>query len=426
MSRRPLAPRTIVAALCGVALSAALAPAAQAQLPGLPPLPSLGDGPVPQINPVDGQDPVPPALRDCEDADAAPPVSNGLDPRAPGGGAPNPLNGLRFFVDPTEPAYGKFESFSRQGQDREAALMWQIAGQPRFRWFGRFTRPNMRQKIRDYLNCVQALQPGAVPLMTVMRHQGKKCGGGYDGGGAAEDARTREWYDDFAEEVGDTRVVIAFEPDSLGTIECLTRRSRMARLRLLRYGVDRFSRMPNATVYIEAGASDWEPAKKTAWQLRYIGIRKVRGFMLNVTHYDWTGHNIKHGLKISRRTGGKHFIINTASNGRGPVHIRKRFGRKVYRTLNVWCHPLKRGLGPAPSTRTAHPKVDAYVWISRPGYSSGACNGGPMPIGTFWTDRALMFATHATNWLRPPRGTRNGHYGRQPARALGYCGDRCT
>ena len=426
MSRRRLAFRRIAAALCGAATCAALAPAAHAQLPALPPLPSLGDGPVPQINPVEGQDPVPTVLRDCEEADPAPPVSNGLDARAPAAGAPNPLNGLRFFVDPTEPAYQKFESFSRQGRDREATLMWKIAGQPRFRWFGRFTRPNMRKKIRDYLNCVQALQPGAVPLMTVMRHQGKKCGGDYDGGGAAEDARTRDWYDAFAEEVGDARVVIAFEPDSLGTIDCLGRRHRSARMRLLRYGVDRLSRMPNATIYLEAGASDWEPAKRTAWQLRYIGIHKVRGFMLNVTHYDWTGHNIRHGLKISRRTGGKHFIINTASSGRGPVHVRKRFGHGVYRTLNVWCHPLKRGLGPSPSTRTAHPKVDAYAWISRPGFSSGSCNGGPLPVGSFWTDRALMFATHATNWLRPPRGTRNGHYGRQSAHALGYCGDRCT
>ena len=91
-------------------------------------------------------------------------------------------------------------------------------------------------------------------------------------------------------------------------------------LDLLRYGVDVLSTLPNATVYLEAGASDWEPATRTAKQLRYIGIRKVRGFMLNVTHYDWTGNNILHGLQISRMTGGKHFIVNTASNGRGPVH----------------------------------------------------------------------------------------------------------
>ena len=40
------------------------------------------------------------------------------------------------------------------------------------------------------------------------------------------------------------------------------------RYRLLAYGVDVLSKLPNATVYIEAGASDWEPARRTARQLR--------------------------------------------------------------------------------------------------------------------------------------------------------------
>ncbi len=77
------------------------------------------------------------------------------------------------------------------------------------------------------------------------------------------------------------------------------------------------SQLPNATIYLEAGASDWEPAKRTAKQLRFIGIDKVRGFMLNVTHHDWTRSNIQHGLDISRRVGGKPFVINTSYNGRG-------------------------------------------------------------------------------------------------------------
>jgi endoglucanase len=188
------------------------------------------------------------------------------------------------------------------------------------------------------------------------------------------------------------------------------------------------SQLPNATVYLEGGASDWEPAGKTAGQLRSIGIHKVRGFMLNVTHYDWTADNIRHGLQISRMTGGKPFIISTAFNGRGPVHVRKRASRsrKAWRTLNVWCHPLKRGLGPAPTTATAHPKVDAYMWIGRPGYSGGGCNGGPLPVGSFWADRALMFGAYATDWIRPPRGSVNGHFSRESPRELGYCGDACT
>ena len=201
-------------------------------------------------------------------------------------------------------------------------------------------------------------------------------------------------------------MVIGFEPDSLGTVDCLAHDRRKARLDVLRYGVNVLSQLPNATIYLEAGASDWEPAARTAKQLRYIGISKVRGFMLNVTHHDWTRANIQHGLEISRMVGGKHFIINTSYNGRGPLHYRKWINRAEHkwRTINVWCHPGLRGLGPAPTTATAHPLVDAYMYINRPGYSAGSCNGGPLPVGTWWAERALMYAEYATDWVSPPQG----------------------
>ena len=164
-------------------------------------------------------------------------------------------------------------------------------------------------------------------------------------------------------------MVIAFEPDSLGTIDCLAPSRRDDRQRLLRYGVDALSKLPGATIYLEAGASDWENAKRTAKQLRAIGIAKVRGFMLNATHYDWTKANIRHGLDISRRVGDKHFIINTAENGRGPVHYTAN-----HRVINVWCNPGMRGLGPAPTANTSNPMADAYLSINRPGYAQ-SCQG---------------------------------------------------
>jgi endoglucanase len=347
----------------------------------------------------------------------------GVDAHAPAANAPNPLAGLTFFVDPDEPSWRQWRYYQRHGMNSRAALLWKIASQPKFNWFGKFTRhgPALVAKVRDYLHGVDCRQPGAVPLMAVMRHQGRQCNPHYQAGGAREDAAQRLWYDRFARAIGDHRVVIAFEPDSLGTVHCLARSRRMARLRTLRYGVEVFSRLPGATVYLESGASDWAGARKTAWQLRYIGISKVRGFMLNVTHYDWTANNIRYGTKISRLTGGKHFIISTAFNGRGPVHYRKYLSRShnIWRTINVWCHPLRRGLGIPPTTNTQRAKVDAYMWIGRPGYSGGGCNGGPRRVGAWWPKRALMFGRYATNWLRPPRGSRNGLFGHYSLRQLG-------
>jgi endoglucanase len=397
---------------------AAFATAASAEAP----LPDPKLGPVPDLAPVPGQYATPGVLRDCQDAGVPRTQVPGVDPRAVGVGTPNPLAGLRFFADPSEHAFGSYRRYVRQGRLQDASLMWKIASTPRFRWWGRWTRPNMHKKVQDYLRCVAALQPGTVPLMTVMRHQGKTCKKGYTAGGEREDRRTRKWYDRFADAVGNARVVIAFEPDSLGTIDCLTANRRYSRLNNLRYGVDVLSKLPNATIYLEGGAADWEPAGRTARFLRYIGIGKVRGFMLNTTHYEWTGRNIEYGLKVSRYTGGKHFIISTAFNGRGGVHYRRWISHhpRKWRVINVWCHPMKRGLGPPPTTATSRPdKVDAYLWIGRPGYSGGSCNGGPLPVGSWWPDRALMFAENATDWLGPPGGTKAGHFKRYSLKRLG-------
>ncbi|MET0973280.1 MAG: glycoside hydrolase family 6 protein, partial [Thermoleophilaceae bacterium] len=262
-------------------------------------------------------------------------------------------------------------------------------------WVGRFTSPNFNVKVRRIFDA--AKDQGAAPLLTVLRAQSTGCSPTYDGGGPAEDAATRNWYDDLARAIGADRVVIAFEPDSLGTIDCLAPSRRDDRIRLLRYGVDALSALPNATIYLEGGASDWEPAKRTANQLKAIGIAKVRGFMLNATHYDWTSANIQHGLDISSRVGGKHFVINTAENGRGPVHRRLPNGRRQ----TVWCNPPGRGLGPAPTTDTARPdKVDAYLWINRPGYAQ-ACQGRPI---AWYPPRALGYARRATDWIGPQGG----------------------
>ena len=343
------------------------------------------------------------------------PSSAAADARGASPSDPNPLAGLTFYNDPQSPSMQAWRHLQRSGQHAKADLVWKIAREPKALWLGRFTRPNFAVKIRRLIDPARSL--GQVPIFTVLRAQATGCSPSYQGGGPAEDRRTMDWYDDLARVIGDDRVVIAFEPDSLGTIDCLARSRRDDRIRVLRHGVDALAKLPNATVYLEAGASDWEAAARTANQLRAIGIRKVRGFMLNVTHYDWTGANVQHGLEISRLTGGKHFIINTAENGRGGVHYKRWIDRSrhIWRRITVWCNPGLRGLGPAPTTATSHPdKVDAYLWINRPGYAQSCQN---RPIAWFMP-RALTLARYSTDWERPPPGTRFGHFKNYPLKAF--------
>ena len=314
----------------------------------------------------------------------------------------NPLAGLRFYVDPDSPSMHQWRAYKRRGQEGKAALIWRIAREPKNIWVGRFTSPNFRVKVQRIFDAANA--QGAVPLLTVLRAQSSRCSATYDGGGVAEDARTREWYRDLASAIGSQRAVIAFEPDSLGTIDCHARSRRAARYRLLRYGVEQLTALPNVTLYIEAGASDWEGASRMAPKLRRVGVAMAQGFMLNATHYDWTRANIKYGIELSRRLGGKHFVINTAENGRGPVHKRLPNGRR----LTIWCNPPGRGLGPPPTTETSHPLVDAYLWINRPGYAQ-SCQGRKI---AWYVPRALTYARNATDWEAPPKGTVNGHFRR--------------
>ncbi len=355
-----------------------------------------------------------------QDGDCAfPRTGVSSDKRAVSPAAPNPLAAENWFLDTTrskfglkgfrEPAYGEYRSLA----GRQQALMAKIALTPRFFWFGRFSGDSLdperglddlQRRVCTFIADAQA--KNEVPLITTMRHTGGECNPHYQAGGVREDDATRRWFDAFAAAVADSRVIIAYEPDSIGTVDCLAPSRRDDRIALLRDGIDRLSKLPNATIYIEASASDWRPVGDTVSKLRRIGVDKVRGFMLNVTHYDWTAANVKYGRVLSRRLGGKHFIINTASNGRGPVHFRRRVGNRN-RQIVINCHPLFRGLGPKPTTNTGDPLVDAYMWISRPGYSSGSCNGGPR-VGDWWLKRAFDFAQYATERKRPTRATAFG------------------
>lgn len=326
---------------------------------------------------------------------------------APAAATADPFDGVELFVDDEAHAWQAWQHLRRSGETRKAELVWKIAREPPARWVGAFTKPSLAQKIDPYIERAEAA--GKVPLFTVLRAEATKCGPGYLGGGEAEDRRTRRWYVDLARVIGDTRAIVAFEPDSLGTVDCQARHRRDDRYRLLRFGVRQLTQLPNTTLYIEAGASDWEPPQRMARKLRKAGIEMARGFMLNATHGDWTRANIRYGLQLSRLVGGKHFVINTAQNGRGPVHYRDDRRRIV-----VWCNPGLRGLGPPPTANTAHPRVDAYLWINRPGFAQ-SCSHGQVA----WNlPKALMLARFATGWLSPPRGTRHGHRTRHPPRAF--------
>ena len=108
--------------------------------------------------------------------------------------------------------------------------------------------------------------------------------------------------------------------------------------------------------------------------------------------------------------GGKHFIINTAENGRGPVHY-NRAGTGHQRLVQ----PRPARARARPTTQTSNPKVDAYLWINRPGFAQ-SCQGRPI---AWFVPRALTYARYATDWEKPPPGSRFGHLKHYPLSKFG-------
>src|SRR3954451_18603360 len=147
---------------------------------------------------------------------AAFPSSAAASARGVGPDEPNPLAGLTFYNDPESPSMQEWRHLERSGLHEKANLIWKIASQPKALWLGRFTRPNFAVKVRRLID--PARQRGGVPIFTLLRAHATGCSPTYQGGGPAEDRRTMNWYDDLARVIGNDRAVIAFEPDSLGTI----------------------------------------------------------------------------------------------------------------------------------------------------------------------------------------------------------------
>jgi endoglucanase len=323
-----------------------------------------------------------------------------------GASDPSPIAGAPLYVDRFEqPSYRAYRAALREGRMSDARNLFKIARHPIFRWIGK-TDENPERAARNFLAKVRREQPGAVPGITVLNHVGEKCGGGYHGGGRRENGRYRRWMARFARGVGNARVIIGFEPDSLGTLKCLRSSARRARLRNMKSGIRLLSRLPKATVYIDGTASDWRPAREVARYLRYVGISRVRGFMLNATHVDFTSRNVRYGQRLSRMLGGKHFVINTDENGNGPLRYRRYTGPGRFRSVHVFCNPRNSALGHPPTTtvdaagRPLPAKVDGYLWISRPAASGGSCRQFPAryamrgggKAGKFFLRRALMLA----------------------------------
>ncbi|MFF5107134.1 glycoside hydrolase family 6 protein [Streptomyces sp. NPDC000134] len=292
--------------------------------------------------------------------------------RQPGGSSP-------FWVNPDSAAARQVAALEQAGKPAEAEQIRKIAEQPTAEWI---SPENPEEQARGFTEAADAAGRTALLVLYDIPH--RDCGQ-YSRGGAGDGDAYRAFVDAVARGIGDRAATVILEPDAvLHLVDgCTPREAHEERYTLLSEAVDRLTALENTKVYLDAGNAGWGDPDRLPDPLRRAGVERADGFAVNVANFYSTEDSLAYGKRLSAEVGGKPFVIDTSRNGNGPYTE----GDPAER----WCNPPGRALGEPPTTRTADPLADAYVWVKRPGESDGECKGGPK-AGQWWQDYALKLA----------------------------------
>lgn len=222
--------------------------------------------------------------------------------------------------------------------------------------------------------------------------------------GSCEDPRSiehayRRWITQLARGIGNFRVVLYLEIDSVLETHCIDRAQLRIRLRQeLAYAVAALARDPHVLVYLDAGAPGvYNSVAQTARYLREADIGQAAGFFVNATHYNWLTDDIHWGQQLAQRLGGAHFIVQSDDDGRGPYVPRWERHKRNGDT----CNPPGRGAGPL-SWDTGYRYLDGLLWFNDPGNSDGPCGTGDPGVGVFWPAYAVGLIQHRADRVTGP------------------------
>jgi len=247
-------------------------------------------------------------------------------------------------------------------------LLYQIAGTPAGIWFsGKSTDASRMRTIMK-----QSRKDHRTPEFVLYAIPHRDCGS-YSAGGLNTVNQYKAWINSLHGALSAGPAIVILEPDAIG-MSCLTSSQRADRYSMLKYAMTKLS-SKNVFVYIHAGSSGLSPTSIAAG-LKKAGIRKARGFAVNVSGFDTTANEIKYGKSLLKALGmSKHFVIDTSRNGFGRYHGSNG-------GAPTWCNPPGRALGERPTVKTDAPTIDAYLWVKPPGESDGQCHRGD-PKGWF-------------------------------------------
>jgi endoglucanase len=287
-----------------------------------------------------------------------------------------------FWVDPESAAARQVRQWEQEGRTQDADALRRISEQPMAVWpAGDDPAPDVEAAVDG------AAQSDRTAVLVAYNIPHRDCGQ-HSAGGAHSADFYQQWIDRFAGAIGDKRALVVLEPDAIAHIAdgCTPAEYHAERFSLLSEAIERLKRQPRVKVYLDAGNPGWiSQADKLAEPLEKAGIGRADGFSLNVSNFQDDETIKSYGRSLSGIIGGKHFVMDTSRNGKGPLAGDRE---------DAWCNPPGRGLGTPPTDKTGDTLLDAVLWIKRPGDSDGPCRGGPA-AGQWWPDYALGLARNA-------------------------------
>lgn len=279
-----------------------------------------------------------------------------------------------FYVDPDSQAALWVKNNS--GDSRASTIQSGIAVKAAAKWLVNGDKNSIKTTVNNYVSA--AATANQVPIMVAYNIPNRDCGS-YSAGGAASKTAYEEWITGVAEGIGNRNAVIVIEPDALPLLpDCLTSSQVSDLYAMLNYAVTQLTTLaPKALVYLDASHSNWQPYDVMAQRPNLAGVKKARGFALNVSNYRATSELKTFGDNISAYLNSsygysKPFIIDSSRNGNGPKG-------------SEWCDPLGRKIGASSAVLTGNGQLEMNLWLKLPGEADGCAAGA----GVFSADLAV-------------------------------------
>jgi len=287
----------------------------------------------------------------------------------------------------------------------KVSMLEKIGEYPQAHQFSVYTAggsgPAIYTQVQNYLCRMQRTDPTAVAEITTyfIKH-GSKCNPSSQPNFDAEVNAVKD-------AVGNFPALIFVEEDAIDTICWRNPAVVSQREALLKYEIDTLSQIPHALLYVEGGTSDANNPRQVARVLNASDASKIQGFFTNDTHFNWAYKEIQWANKVSKLTGGLHFVVDTRGDGNGPLKNRNpvKYGNEQL------CNPPGRGLGPKPGASNGStygmysPYLDGFVWVTTPGESANStCPGRKQHYansGIFDPKIAIGYASRANDRIGP-------------------------